>query len=343
MTAMNPPSTSADDIPEGREPVVLRTVDQAITFAPYLLGFHPEESLVVIVADPGSAMQGFVARVDLVHVAGDEGMALFIAQFAHLVGRAKVILLAFCGDRQVGLTTLSRAVERMGSMDVGDAAWTDRTVWRSIHCSDDGCAGDHTFHADGAIEAEAVYRGMVVLPSRTVLVERLSGPGARCRPGMQPHITAARRRVRRRDDAALVQRCRALVTRVGADDEEVDAQLAELAVAANQSGVATALWTGLERSQARVWLAAWSRVVSVAPDRLAAGPLALCGLAGWLSGDGAVASICAERLVGVDSPLAVARALDVVVEAVLPPQAWDLIDRDPAGIASRTRGPGAAQ
>lgn len=59
MTTLH--SSTTDD----RDPLTVRTVDEAITLAPYLLGFQPSESLLLIVADDGATCQGFVARVDL--------------------------------------------------------------------------------------------------------------------------------------------------------------------------------------------------------------------------------------------------------------------------------------
>ena len=50
MTALH--SSTADN----RDPLTVRTVEEAVTLAPYLLGFQPTESLLMIVADDGAAV-----------------------------------------------------------------------------------------------------------------------------------------------------------------------------------------------------------------------------------------------------------------------------------------------
>ncbi len=49
MTALHSSTT------DNRDPLTVRTVEEAVTLAPYLLGFQPTESLLIIVADDGAA------------------------------------------------------------------------------------------------------------------------------------------------------------------------------------------------------------------------------------------------------------------------------------------------
>ena len=57
MTTLH--SSTTDD----RDPLAVRTVDEAITLAPYLLGFQPSESLLLIVYVEHEILQGYVPRV----------------------------------------------------------------------------------------------------------------------------------------------------------------------------------------------------------------------------------------------------------------------------------------
>ena len=124
-------------------------------------------------------------------------------------------------------------------------------------------------------------------------------------------------------------RCQALFE---SGDEINDAVVTELAVAVQRSDVARRLWMSMERADASRWLRIWSRAVEIIPDRMAPAPLSLCGLAGWLSGEGAVAAVCARRCEFMVGTADLPAALTVIVDAFVPPKLWDVMDHDPAVI-----------
>lgn len=106
-----------------------------------------------------------------------------------------------------------------------------------------------------------------------------------------------------------------------------------MAVAVQRPEVARTLWMTMEREHASRWLTIWSQAVGMIPDRMAPAPLALCGLAGWLNGDGAVASVCAHRCQSMVGAADLPQALIVIVDAFVPPKLWEIMDRDPTLIA----------
>ena len=324
MTALH--SSTADN----RDPLTVRTVEEAVTLAPYLLGFQPTESLLMIVADDGAACQGFVARADLDGLESAPAMNAFAARVGPLAGQGRTVVLAFSKDQDRGMVTLASAVEAMKGMNIGDAAWTDGEYWRSIFCDEQGCGENHRFVPDPTIAAEAVYRGLTVLPSRTSLVDKLSGPGRTCDPDTRRLLANSRRRLSRKDDNTVEVRCQALFE---SGDEINDAVVTELAVAVQRSDVARRLWMSMEWADASRWLRIWSRAVEIIPDRMAPAPLSLCGLAGWLSGEGAVAAVCARRCEFMVGTADLPAALTVIVDAFVPPKLWDVMDHDPAVIA----------
>lgn len=116
-------------------------------------------------------------------------------------------------------------------------------------------------------------------------------------------------------------------------DETDDAIVTELAVAVQRPGIARRLWMSMERADASRWLAIWSRAVEIIPDRMAPAPLSLCGLAGWLSGEGAVAAVCARRCEFMAGTADLPAALTVIVDAFVPPKLWDVMNHDPTVIA----------
>ena len=324
MTALHS-STTGD-----RDPLTVRTVEEAVTLAPYLLGFQPTESLLIIVADDGAACQGFVARVDLDDLKSALAMDAFASRVSPLAGRGRTVVLAFSEDQDRGMAALASAIQAMKGMNIGDAAWTDGEYWRSIFCDEQGCGENHHFSPDPTIAAEAVYRGLTVLPSRTSLVKTLSGPGRVCDPDTRRLLANSRRRLSRKDDDAVAARCRVLFE---SDDEINDAVVTELAVAVQRPDVARRLWVSMERADASRWLTIWSRAVEIIPDRMAPAPLSVCGLAGWLNGDGAVAAVCARRCEFMVGTADLPAALAAIVDAFVPPKLWDVMEHDPTVIA----------
>ena len=69
-------------------------------------------------------------------------------------------------------------------------------------------------------------------------------------------------------------------------------------------------------------VALWSHVVRCAPPRLSPASLSLTGFASWLSGDGALALIAAERALAIDPDYTLAGLLLRLLEAGVPPSSW---------------------
>ena len=257
-------------------------------------------------------------------------MDAFASRVGPLTGRGRTVVLAFSEDQDRGMAALASAIQAMKGMNIGDAAWTDGEYWRSIFCDEQGCGENHHFAPDPTIAAEAVYRGLTVLPSRTSLVKTLSGPGRVCDPDTRRFLANSRRLLSRKDDDAVAARCRVLFE---SDDEINDAVVTELAVAVQRPDVARRLWVSMERADASRWLTIWSRAVEIIPDRMAPAPLSLCGLAGWLNGDGAVAAVCARRCEFMVGTADLPAALAAIVDAFVPPKLWDVMEHDPTVIA----------
>jgi thiosulfate reductase cytochrome b subunit len=66
----------------------------------------------------------------------------------------------------------------------------------------------------------------------------------------------------------------------------------------------------------------WTAVVAVSPPTFAAAPLGLLGVAAWLTGDGALQTVCLERLDQLAAWVPLAAMLDWINATVLPPSAW---------------------
>lgn len=75
----------------------------------------------------------------------------------------------------------------------------------------------------------------------------------------------------------------------------------------------------------------WSRVVRACPHGLQGQPLALLGWSAWVSGDGALQSICLEELERLGESLPLQRLLDRLNQSMVPPSFWAELRADMVG------------
>ena len=108
----------------------LRTVDDALGLIPHLLGFHPQESLVVLVVDGGQV--AVTARIDLQDAAPPDGVEAVLERIWRRFPLADGWFVAYTGDHGAGWEVLGRceaflpldARRRLTLVD-GDSWWID--------------------------------------------------------------------------------------------------------------------------------------------------------------------------------------------------------------------------
>jgi hypothetical protein len=154
--------------------IVVRSPADLIAVTPYLLGFHPADSLVVI-GTVGRAVS-FVGRHDLPPPGDDD-----TGPIAQMVARQKaqtVSLLGFGPPEPVNRTigALVAALNRVG-VRVRDQLRITAGRWWSFDCADPGCCppeGLPVPSPHNPIAAAAVFQGQVALPNRQKLVEQVA-------------------------------------------------------------------------------------------------------------------------------------------------------------------------
>lgn len=328
--------------PGSLPPLRITSIDEAISIAPHLLGYQPKEDLVALVIGPRLQV---TVRVSLDHVRTRAGMAAHLGPVLRRYPGAQLLMMAFSREPQRARKVLTIAQDVLGPDAIHDAIATDGRRWWSLSCTDsDECRAGHRVELDDAMRAEAVVRGLGVLADREALAASVAGP--------TPEVlgSEAVMRLRARAWADATGRDEALaflegtVGAVMATGEPPDPQTAlRIAHLVDDDSLATTIWVSTCPSAARALVQVWTAVLAHTPDELATRPLVLCGLAAWLTGDGALESCCLERASGLDPDVTIFRALDVLQRKVLHPLEWLDLNPDPElladGVLIPLRGP----
>lgn len=306
------------------DPLRIRDAAELVVAVPYLLGFHPRESLVLIATGGSSGRRlGLTLRVDLpppadvAHVAESAVESLMLDTPAG----AAVIVVGAGSDPPAG-PLVDQVVDRLDArgVDVHTVVWAGRTTAGAVWgCYDEArcCGGVLPDPAATAAAAAAVTRGVVARSDRSDLERHVAAAddtrlGRREAMLVAEHdrIVAAAERpvdpaaerpvdpaaVRRADHAAAVATVDAAIDDAAAgrlvlDDRRVVA----LAMALSDPLVRD---TVMLRGAGPLAAAAehlWAALCRETPDPEAAEPAALLAVSGLLRGDGALANVALDR------------------------------------------------
>jgi Domain of unknown function (DUF4192) len=313
-------STSPAPLPA--TPVLrMRDPGELLAALPYLIGFHPRDSLVVVAFDgPSGRRVGLTQRVDLPPPEHASAVGDALARNVLLTTAAGAAVLVVCGDRpESGAVAYGAAPPRSELVAVVTAAlqgcgvavrmraWAAGTAaGASWACYDEcGCRGALPDTGASPLAATAVAAGVVVLPDRAEL-ERLVAPVApevlrrRERLLTRAVDTASRTAGTRSSEESGDGGARAVVDAALADAAEGRLRLDDGRVLA----LALALADPLVRDATLVRCAApgaesaeqlWAALARETPDPEAAEPAALLAACALLRGDGALAGIALDR------------------------------------------------
>jgi len=253
---------------------------------PYLVGFHPSESVVAVLCRDGRVL--LTARMDLPppELAGELSWHLRTMSRRHDVD--ELVLVAYSSDLEGARWLLERVVGDpptavRDALLVGDGRWWSLTCPAGC-CPDEGRLYDLGGHP---LAAEAVYAGLSAEGDRSVLARQVGGPPGAEEPQLLALLDAVRQRTASLPPEAatrlVVETVRRL--RTGAGPVE-DADCLLLAVLVEDLVVRDVAWVMMTREDSDDDLRLWGRVVARAPQVVAAGPLGLLGAAAWISGNG---------------------------------------------------------
>ncbi|MEU4802436.1 DUF4192 domain-containing protein [Actinosynnema sp. NPDC023587] len=292
------------------KPSHLRTPGDVIAALPYLLGFHPADSLVLLILEGGSIAQ--TLRLDLPVARNDRRVADELA--LSLRGRTHTHAVAVVvgggrGDppellpREHLVTQLTASLGYVG-VRVTCAAWSPATSkgspWLSYHdLGDQGVVPDP---ATTTIAARAVAQGLVTHQSRETLAATLTPdpPEALARRSLLLDQTAAEARIHDTDDSETMIRQRDLVRTAVARTRYrtvplTDAEVADLAFALSDPWVRDASLADAISEHAEGAERLWIELTRASPTPERAEPAALLAFSAYVRGDGALALMAMDR------------------------------------------------
>ncbi|MEV4481821.1 DUF4192 domain-containing protein [Micromonospora coxensis] len=318
---------------ENQEPARMRlaSISDVLAVVPYLLGFHPADSLVIVGLT--GARVTVAGRSDLPHDSDlDQWVAASVSQHLALLRNvdADAAFLIGYGPAPAVTPVVDRVAPRLrdAAVTIVDTVRVTDGRYHSYHCQDPHCcpADGVPFDAHYSPTAvHAVVAGQTALPDRAALVASLAPTGGTA-------MAAATRRAHHRrittaaaGRAALLDAGRTCVgevfARYAAGAVAGDEEVAWLTVLLTHTSVRDIAWRATDDEP---WhIALWADVTRRADPTVAAAPATLLAFTAWRQGQGALAAVALDRALTADPDYRLALIIDSALRHAVPPTALD--------------------
>ncbi|MFT3861108.1 DUF4192 domain-containing protein [Micropruina sp.] len=296
----------------------VRDLHDLLGVIPHLLGFHPEESLVVLVVVDGQVE--LTARADLVDLEPEGHLEVLLDRMMLRWPAARVWLVGYSASERQGWRMLRRGRLHLGDALAGEPLCVSRGRYR-VGSADGPRYGYDPATAPSA--AAATVHGLQARPNRaavrrSICDDSVPSLGAEC------SLARALQRVAVLDSAALPAEMDAAVAAgLAAPANQAPDDLVWLALLSTDPQARDRALLAITSDSSEACVALWSQVVRACPHGLQGQPLALLGWSAWVSGDGAMQSICLEELERLGESLPLQRLLDRLNHAMVPPSFWN--------------------
>ncbi|MEV7986181.1 DUF4192 domain-containing protein [Micromonospora sp. NPDC085948] len=321
-----------------RPQLAVRSPADLIAAVPYLLGFHPTDSVVAV------ALRGrqiiFAARADLPDPSAD-----LVERARHLVGvisrqgaEAATVVGYGPPDRVTPTVDAVRAALTAAGLEVLDALRVTEGRWWSYLCTEPDCCPPEGRRYDPSanpVTASAVFAGQVALPDRAALVAQVAPVDGPARDALRAATARAELRLAelleqapssdllgsRTTCAAGVAAVREAQRRQRRGERLDDDEVAWLSLLMVHLPIRDHAW---ERTDGRDRdIALWTDVLRRAEPKLAAAPGTLLAFAAWRAGQGALAAVALERTLSQHPDYTLAVLLDDMLRRGVPPSELD--------------------
>ncbi|GGK64540.1 hypothetical protein Ppa06_18690 [Planomonospora parontospora subsp. parontospora] len=337
-------TTASPDLPPGLPDLLLGSTEDVLGAVPYLLGFHPAESLVVI-GLRGSPPKGRVhltVRWDLPLADHDLSRILPLLRKEEIT---QVIVVGYgSGPLVTPAADAAVALFREGGIRLLDALRVEDGRYWSYVCSRTDCcppSGAPYDREAGAVAVRAVAHGLVALPDRETLERSLAPVGGAARTAMRGVTGRVAEELRRRiagcedpdglaagivaDGTARVRAAIGVYAAGGRLDDEQAARLGfDLAVIRIRDEAWALITDDAHDAHRRLWQDLTRRL----EPRFVPPAASLLAMAAWRDGDSALASVALARAHEADPGYSMANLLMDALRCLLPPHA--LKDRMPS-------------
>ncbi len=320
-----------------RPQLAVRSPADLIAAVPYLLGFHPTDS-VVAVALVGRQII-FAARADLPDPADPGGLAEHLAGVIRRQGAEAATVVGYGQPERVtpAVDAVRDALVGTG-LQVLDALRVTDDRWWSYLCTEPDCCPPEGRRYDPTVNrvtASAVFAGQVALPDRAALVAQVAPVDGPARAAARAATARAELRLAelveqapesdllgaRALRAAGVAAVREAQRRQRRGERLDDDEVAWLSLLMTHLPVRDHAW---ERTDGRDRdIALWTDVLRRAEPEVAAAPGALLAFAAWRAGQGALAAVALERTLSLHPDYSLALLLDDLLRRGVPPVELD--------------------
>ncbi|GAA4504466.1 hypothetical protein GCM10023191_058760 [Actinoallomurus oryzae] len=312
----------------------LRSPADVVCAIPYLVGFHPSDSVVVLACD-GTA-GACAVRLDL--TAADE----LLEHVAGLIARRGPDGAILAGYGPPGRVTpmVERVRDRLHDQGVRvrDALRVEDGRFWSYLCTDTRCCPPEGTFVDvtaSPVAAAAIAGGLVALPDRGELERMLAPVG---RPATRAATVRAEQRLKgwaefERDAERVAARMaregvplvRDVIDRACADGRMPgDEETAWLGLLLAGTRVRDEAWVRMTEPHLQTHMMLWRHVLTRVAEPYAAAPASLLSFAAWRAGEGALANIALDRALSADPAYSMALLLRELFLSGLPPSSVPL-------------------
>ena len=292
---------------------------------PYLLGFHPVESVVALVcADRRLVM---TARLPLELCDLPLELDETLATMAQRVPGGRWILAGYGHDRERVSDAIELVSALLGHDAVVDALYIDEGRFWSLTCAQPGCCPQEGRPYDASTSPaalRAVVAGLTALDRREDLLDRIRPPRGWTARRARIRLDDAFATIRQQGHEATEKAFERLLQRGAFDPDALSSDdLAMMTACVHYPWLRDLAFRRMTSTTAHTQVELWQSIVQATARDDQASALAMLGLACWISGDGAMQVVCLERgrKLAPEHPLL--RLLDEANRTAAPPALWD--------------------
>lgn len=324
--------------PAGQTPPAIRVASPGdlLAVVPYLLGFHPDRSIVVVGTGPPRNRVQLAFRYDLPDPP-DPARAHDIAMHAASVlarGHVTGAVIAGYGPG----TMVTPAVQEIrtqladAGIEPGDMLRAENGRYWSYLCQNPGCCPPDGVPFDQAVSpvaAAAVSSGLTALPGRENLAATIAPDNGPARDVMRQATAGAQQwaagltrdpsAARTQVSASGCQLVRAVIAAYRDGDRLSDADAARLSVLISNLRVRDEAWVLIDATDISPHLALWTDMTRRAVTGIPA-CASLLAFAAWTAGNGALASIALARALDADPHYRLAHLITEALQVGVAPQ-----------------------